>query len=84
MIIRRERGQASVEMVLMLVLMVGVMAFVSTTFRQNEIFASLVSGPWKQLSGLIQNGAWGDPESTMTIHPNRQSRVSSVRGDLVE
>lgn len=81
---KNSKGQVSVEIVLMLALMVGIMTLVSTSFRNNELIASLVSGPWKHLSGLIQNGSWGTPTETMTQHPNRQDRVSSPRGELVK
>lgn len=79
-----QRGQASIEMVLMVALVVMVALAVSKGLRDNEFFANLVSGPWTSVAGLIQNGVWGSPEATMAKHPNQFLRVSTVEGDPVE
>jgi len=75
-----QAGQASVEMVLMVALLVGVAVFVGKEFRSNEIFAKMVSGPWQSFSGLIQNGVIGNPKDTMSKHPNQYDRLATVRG----
>ncbi len=74
-------GQVSVEMVLMLVVSVGFITLVTQAFKSNEYFATLVSGPWSSLSGLIQNGVLGSPADTMAKHPNTLNRINSPRGD---
>lgn len=80
----KQKGQVTTELVLMIVVMFAVTLTVSTAFRNNEFLASLVSGPWNSLSGMIQNGVWGDPIETMKKHPNQFRRVSTVRGDPVQ
>lgn len=70
----------TVEAVLILTLFLGIAIFVSNQFKQNELLASLVYGPWKNLSGMIQNGSWGEAEKTMDLHPAR--RPISAEGDL--
>lgn len=74
----------SVEMTIMLAFLVAVAVTVSTAFRDNDVFANLVSGPWQALAGLIQNGVWGTPESTMSQHPAQYTRFSSVEGDPIQ
>ncbi len=81
---KNQRGQASIEMVLMVALAVMVAMAVSKGLRDNEFFATLVSGPWTSITGLVQNGTWGSPEDTMAKHPNQFVRVSTVEGDDVE
>lgn len=80
---KNHRGQVTIEIVLILVVSVGVALAVSKGFRENQFFANLVSGPWRSLAGLIQNGSWGSPEKTMSRHPNHVSRLSSVRAQPV-
>ncbi len=77
-----EAGQASIEMALMLVVMIFVATSTAQFFKKTDYFANLVSGPWQQLSGLIQNGVWGTPEITMAQHPNGYARISTPKGDV--
>lgn len=79
-----KRGQMVIETVLMLTLMVGLAVSVASTFRKNEFVAKLVSGPWETLSGLIQNGVWGQPSETVDKHPNVFYRLNSVQGEKLE
>lgn len=78
---KNQRGQVAIEMVLMTIVMVGAAMAISVAFRENQYIASLVSGPWKSLSGMIQNGVWGSPESTMKKHPAYYDRLSTVKGE---
>ena len=80
---KNSSGQASIEMVLMVATVVFVVVTASQLIKQNEIFAQLVSGPWKSFAGLIQNGVLGSPEKTMDMHPNQFSRLASIKGQEV-
>jgi hypothetical protein len=84
MIGKNSKGQMAVEMVLILVVMVAGAITISSAFREQEFFATLVSGPWKSTAGLIQNGVWGPPEDTMVMHPNHYNRVNTVVGRQVQ
>lgn len=81
---KNQRGQAATEMVIMLVIMLGIISIVSTALRNNNYFAELVTTPWRQTAGLIQNGVWGSPKQTMIKHPSHIDRVNTVRGDEVK
>jgi hypothetical protein len=82
--IRNQKGQSSVEMVLIITVLVAIAITVSEGFRKNELFAKLVSGPWQSLAGLIQNGVWGTPKDTYSQHPNQFERVNTVRGEVLK
>jgi hypothetical protein len=74
-------GQATTEMILMMLVFLGATYFVSSAFRGQNFIAQLVSGPWLHLSGMIQNGVWGPPTQTMSQHPNQLSRFSTPLGE---
>lgn len=78
---KNQQGQSVVEAVLIMVALFGFVTVVSQGLRQNEIIATLVSGPWQNLSGLIQNGAWAPPHQSMHLHPNNHRRHITFRGD---
>lgn len=82
--LKKLSGQASIEMALMLTVIVFVSLTVASSFKNNQYFANLVTGPWQSLSGLIQNGVWGDPQKTMAQHPNQFARVSTVKGEVAQ
>ena len=72
-----KKGQAVVEAVLYLATIVFIFSLIKKTFNEEQYIESLVSGPWKQLSGMIQNGRWGTPQETMHLHPSNWERVGS-------
>jgi len=78
---RSIRGQIVIEAALLLVISVTVCIAVMQGLNSNEFFATLTSGPWQSLSGLIQNGVMGPPASTYQLHPNNFERVTSPRAD---
>ena len=76
-----SKGQSVVEAVLIMVILLGISTVVASTFRSNEYISNIVSGPWQNLAGMIQNGAWAPPESSMQLHPNNNARHRSTRGE---
>ena len=78
---RKNTGQATIEAVLILVVLLGVSALVAREFRSNEFFVNLVSGPWKKLDGMIQNGVWAEAKNSYGMHPNHMERHASIRGE---
>lgn len=81
---RNERGQFIVEAVLLITLFVGITLFVSQQFTQNNYLSTIVSSPWKSLSGLLQNGEWMPVQASMSLHPNNHIRHTSLLGDEVK
>lgn len=78
--LRNQSGQMFIETILVMMVLLGAIYFVGKEFRSNNFVAGLVSGPWKNLAGMIQNGVWGSPTVTMKMHPNRFERVVSPEG----
>lgn len=79
-----QRGQAVIEAVLIMVLLVGLATAVGSGLRNMDFFVNLVERPWQNLSGLIQNGVWEPPQASMSVHPNANNRHISLLGDPVE
>lgn len=79
--LKEQSGQMIVESILLMTIMVGFAYFITSYFRSNDIIARLVSSPWTNLAGVIQNGTWAPPEQNMTTHPNDMDRRLSLEGD---
>lgn len=76
-----KKGQMTVEAVLIITVFLGISIFVSTQFRNNELLAKLVHGPWAALSGMAKYGVWEKENDAYSMHPNGSARRTSVRGD---
>ncbi len=77
----KASGQAIVEAVLIIILFLGGVTLVSSTFQEQEWVSRLVKGPWQRLSGLVQAGVWDIPERSRDVHPNKLIRAISLEGD---
>lgn len=82
--LKKQDGQSTVEMVLLLTMLVGFAGLVSSAFRQNQYFSQMVSAPWRSFSGLVQNGVWGEPNATSLQHPSVFGRISTPEPDKAE
>lgn len=78
---KNNKGQMAVEMVLILSMLFIFVTIVSTQFRSQELVKNIVSGPWKVLSGMLQNGVWATPEDSMIQHPNAYNRHLTYEGE---
>lgn len=80
-----QKGQATIEAVLIMVVLVGIFQFVSNTFKEEDLVKEYVQRPWQsRVAGMIENGAWGTPDETNPLHPNRLARHSSIVGTDVQ
>ncbi len=75
-----QAGQMTVEMVLLLVVVLAIGLVIQRTFVHGEFANKLVSGPWDQVSGMIENGKFGKPDKTRGFHPGHGSHHLSVKG----
>lgn len=73
----KNSGQASVEAVLAVVIIVTVAMYTSQQFRSRKILASLVEGPWSYIDGMAQHGVWGSAKKVIVSNPYSSRRVSS-------
>ena len=79
--LKEQGGQMIVESVLIMTMLVGFAFFISSYFRSNEIVAKLISSPWTNLAGVIQNGTWAPATQNMRLHPSDMDRRISLEGD---
>ncbi len=77
--LKNNKGQSAVEAVLLLAVIVSLTVLVAREFKENEIVAGLVSGPWKRLDGMIQNGVWEPADTGNEKHPGRLDRHISTK-----
>jgi hypothetical protein len=78
--VRNARGQFIVESILLMIIFAGGTLAVVQYFQSNSVFAQVVSAPWQSLAGMIQNGEWQSPQSSMQLHPNNHARHASLNG----
>ena len=76
-----NKGQVSVEWLLIATMVLSVGVFVKKQFLSGQMLAQSVDAPWSQISGMVENGVWGDPGKTHSQHPNYLHRHISVLGD---
>lgn len=82
--LRSQGGQLIMEAVILMVILVGVALTITKYFTSQEVLHNLISGPWKSLAGMMQNGEWGTPDATDAIHPNAHNRHVVILGEHVQ
>jgi hypothetical protein len=78
--VANQRGQMTIEMILILVLLLSVALSISKASQSSGWMASLVSGPWKPLQGMIEDGVWVNAGASKSMHPTMLSRHGSYEG----
>lgn len=79
--IKKQKGQMTIESVLLVALLLGVSTFVSRYFKKNQMIENLVSEPWIRLSSMLQNGVWKSKPNSLQFHPLQKERNKSISGD---
>jgi hypothetical protein len=69
-----KKGQAIIESILILTALLGVSTLTAKFFKDQEVFAQIVTGPWLKIAGMLQNGVWMPPADGMEFHPNARAR----------
>jgi hypothetical protein len=79
-ILRSERGQMTVEMVLLAIIALSVALVVSSYFREKQVLKTLVGGPWSYLRTMNEYGVWLPSEkNAVENHPNGTKRVGTPK-----
>lgn len=76
-LLRNSRGQFVVEAVLLMIVSVSLIMYASKMAQEKKWMASLVSGPWQKVAGMIEGGVWEDPTAVRAKHPNKVDRHRS-------
>lgn len=77
----KQRGQITVELVLISVIFIAVAMAVSNSFRRNDSLGNLVEGPWAYIDGMARHGSWGTARQTRLVDPNFMPRRASMDGE---
>ncbi len=76
--LKSQRGQGITEAILIIVLLLGFTFAVANYFKDQEVLKQVITGPWKTLSGMLQNGVWATPATGSASHPNGHGRHISM------
>ncbi len=76
-----QGGQLIIEAVLIIVMFVAFTGLVTNYFKSNEVLRQLISGPWVNLAGMLQNGVWAPASTGAAIHPNAHGRHVVITGE---
>jgi len=76
---RKSKGQFVIEAVLLLSIGVMLLMSLKKWADEKQIFANMLTKPWVKISGMIENGAWGDPGSTRAKHPHNHEKVATLQ-----
>jgi hypothetical protein len=76
-----QSGQATMEMILLSIVLVSLAMYVSRTLHAGEYAAALTEGPWKPLQGMIEDGIWADPKQAVAMHPSLRRRHGANKPD---
>lgn len=76
-----QAGQATMEAVLILVIIVGLTSQISRFAKGQEFVRKLVEGPWEPIRGMIEDGVWVRYTNSKPLHPNHKIRHQSKSGD---
>lgn len=72
-----ERGQMTIEMMLLLVVILGVGLAISKSARERGFMKDLVEGPWLVVQGMIEDGVWIRAPASKQRHPHDRGRHST-------
>ncbi len=78
---KAQRGQVTIEYILMAVVIIGFAILVRTGIQRNDILQNMVSQPWLVLQGMVENGTWGRVQRTKPLHPNFLKRHVTMPGE---
>ena len=82
----KNRGQMTVEMVLIITILIGLTYKVQKELFSDEpgkinTFYKLITEPWKSIAVMMESGIWETNRDTgRSKHPNQFSRIRSEIG----
>ena len=78
----RSRGQMTIEMMLLIVGLLTVAMMVSKTAKSQGWMSAMISGPWKPIKSMIEDGVW-TTDNSKAMHPHHRERHGSYEADEV-
>ena len=83
MMIKNQKGQATIEAILIATILLSSSLFIMNQLRQRQVLSKLVQRPWAYIGGMIENGVWDLPERGVQVHPNHLDRHATPQGDAI-
>lgn len=83
MIIANQRGQMTIEMILIMTILLGIGLAVSNYAKEKGWMSALVEGPWKPMQGMIEEGVWAPTAKAKSMSPHLVKRRATVTGDTL-
>ena len=78
----QQSGQMTVEMVLILIALMGIVGFASETLKEQKVLQQFISVPWKMVSNMMESGVWEkNQEEAQEQHPGHWRRMYGNDGD---
>lgn len=79
--LKSNGGQATMEAVLIMIVIAMIATKISSVFKDRGLLAGVVEGPWSPIRGMIEDGVWKKHTISKPMHPNHKRRHQSVQGD---
>ena len=82
MSIKNQKGQMTIEMVLILVVLITMSYFVLKKFDEEiEPVTNFVVAPWVTVKGMMESGIWLEADAARAEHPNQWDKMRTVEGE---
>ncbi len=76
------KGQATVEMVLILTILLGISFYLKNELiTGKDIFVKFITTPWTYIGGMMESGVWAKKDDAQKYHPNQMQRMWTVEGE---
>lgn len=76
-----QKGQATMEAVLIMVIIAVVALKISSVAKNQGFVRNIVEGPWAPIRGMIEDGVWEKYTTSKIMHPNHKMRHQTKQGD---
>lgn len=80
--LRNQRGQMTIELVLVLAILTGLAIVISREARDRQLLATIIEGPWLPLQGMIEDGVWVKAGASKEFHPGALGRHGTIVGEV--
>ena len=81
MSVKNQKGQMTIEMVLILVALITMSYFVLKKFDEEiKPVTNFIVAPWITIAGMMESGIWLDVKKAREKHPNQWKRMRTAEG----
>jgi len=79
--LKKQKGQFVLEYILIGVMVLSVYTLIKRQIGDQNLIASIFSGPWTSIAKMMEDGTWNTSRSEDEIHPlaTNQTRAGDTR-----